>query len=379
MTGPDSVWAIRGQTRAAGVLRRAAASGEIGHAWAFLGPAGVGQERAAGALVASLTCADAVAPCGVCESCARALAERHPAYTEFAPSGAVHRVADVRERWLPVAHRSAGEGGWKVLRVVEADRMNDAAANAFLKGLEEPPPQTVWLLDIEDPDDLPATILSRCRAVRFTPLDSASLDEEARQLGLTDATDRGLAVRASFGSPERLARLARDGGLEAVRAHRQIPRRLRSHRGEPLVAAYAIELQAGTWAKGVEVDAKKKRAALEAAHGESAPRALVRELEERETSAAREARTAAIAAALDDLAAWYRDVLVVKAGGDPADAVHADDPEGLAEDAAALSAAVVLSALDTILDTRAALERNASSRLALEACFMDLAARSLTG
>ncbi len=379
MTGPDSVWAIRGQARAADVLRRAAASGEIGHAWAFLGPAGVGQERAARALVASLTCAAAEPPCGACDPCVRALAGSHPAYTKLDPSGAVHRVDDVRERWLPVAHRSAGEGGWKVLRVVEADRMNDAAANAFLKGLEEPPPQTVWLLDIEDPDDLPATILSRCRAVRFTPLDSASLDEEARQLGLADETDRALAVRVSFGSPERLAKLAEPGKLDAVRAHRQIPRRLRKDRGEPLVAAYAIEQEASAWAKDVEHDAKAKRVALEAAHGDSAPRSLVRELEERETRAAREARTAAVAAALDDLAAWYRDVLLVQAGGDPADAVHAEDPDGLAEDAAALSASVVLSALDTILDTRAALERNASSRLALEACFMDLTARSLTG
>lgn len=373
------MWDIRGQPRAADVLRRAAASGEVGHSWALTGPPGVGQEQAARALVASLTCAEPEGPCGACSTCTRALAGTHPAYTPLAPSGAVHRVSDVRERWLPVAYRSAGEGGWKVLRVVEADRMNDAAANAFLKGLEEPPPQTVWLLDVADPDDLPDTILSRCRAVRFTALDSASLQAQARELGISDAADRALAVRVSLGSPDRLALLAEPGGLDAVRAHREIPRRLREGRGEPLVAAYALEQEAAARAKDIEKDAKAKRAKLEAAHGESAPRALVRELDERETRAAREARVATIEAALDDVATWYRDVLVVQAGGDPAGVVHADDPEGLAADAAALSPTVVIAALDRVLATREALERNVSSRLALEACFMELTARALTG
>jgi DNA polymerase III subunit delta' len=86
------------------------------------------------------------------------------------------RVADVREGWLPAASRTAAEGGWKVLRVVDADRMNEAAANAFLKVLEEPPARTVWILDLADPDELPDTILSRCRAVRFVAWDSGGQD-----------------------------------------------------------------------------------------------------------------------------------------------------------------------------------------------------------
>lgn len=380
MSGPAVVWAIPGQARAADVLRRAAARGEVGHAWALTGPPGVGQQRAAHALVAALTCPQPDGPCGGCEVCARALRGRHPAYTELVPTGAVHRVDDVRERWLPVAHRSAGEGGWKVLRIVEADRMNDAAANAFLKALEEPPPGTVWLLDITDPDALPDTVLSRCRAVRFAPLDRATLDGQAQGLGLSDASDRALAVRLCLGSPGRLEALARPGGLDAVRAHRQIPRRLRQEGGgHALVAAYAIEQEAAVRVKEVERAVKDKRAELEAAHGDTPPRALVRELEEREARAAREARVATVGAALDDLGTWYRDVLVTQAGGDPAHVVHADDPDGLAMDASALSPAVVLSALDTVLDTRAALARNVSSRLAVEAAFMDLAARSLTG
>ncbi|MBW3613772.1 MAG: hypothetical protein KY439_00465, partial [Actinobacteria bacterium] len=57
-------------------------------------------------------------------------------------------VADVRERWLRSAYRSLTEGRSKVLRIADADRMNENAANAFLKGLEEPPPATVWVLEI---------------------------------------------------------------------------------------------------------------------------------------------------------------------------------------------------------------------------------------
>jgi DNA polymerase III subunit delta' len=368
-------WDIPGQGSAADVLRRAAVNGEVGHAWAFLGPPGVGQEQAARALTATLVCRADARPCGTCDVCRRSLRGTHPAYLEFVPTGAVHRVSDVRERWLRIAAHSAGEGGWKVLRIVDAERMNDAAANAFLKGLEEPPPGTVWILDVADPEDLPDTILSRCRAVRFAPLDQSTLDAEARRAGIEDPVERALAVRVSLGAASRLRTLAEDG-VEDVRAHREIPRRL-TDQGFALVAAKRIEEEVTRRTATVKEEGKAAKEALSEGYGEAPPRAVLRELEERNVRKEREARTVVVQQALDDIACWYRDALLVGRGADDAALVHGDDIEALRDTARSTGPATLLRALDLVMATRASLERNVQPRLALEALFLDLSALSL--
>lgn len=372
-----TIWDVPGQTRAVEVLRRAVATGELGHAWAFTGPEGVGQEHAARSLTAALVCPHDPAGCGRCRPCERALAGVHPALQSFTPTGAWHRVEDVRTRWLPAASLTAGEGGWKVLHVRLADRMNLAAANAFLKGLEEPPGHTVWLLDVADPDALPETILSRCRALRFAALDAATLADLAADLPFDGEEDRALAVRACLGSPARLADLA-EGGLAALRAHRAVPRRMRAEsQAVALEAAFAIEQRAEAHAKAAAKDLADQRDELKELHGGALPRELAAEFASAETRRKRDARTAVVQAALDDLASWYRDVLLVATGGDPAEAVHADDPEGLAADAAAIGPSALLAGLDAILATREALVANAQPRLAVEALLMGLAAHAL--
>jgi DNA polymerase-3 subunit delta' len=367
-------WDVPGQRHAAAVLRNACARDDVGHAWAFLGPAGVGQEQAARTLAAALNCpssSDGVpdATCSTCDRCARGA---YPGYFEFAPGGTVHRVVDVREQWLTVAFRTALEGDWKVLRVVDADRMNEPAANAFLKALEEPPPGTVWVLDVADPDELPDTILSRCRIVRFVPWGRAELDAEARRLGLADE-DRALAVRASFGSPVTLARLAAPGGLDDLRAHRAIPRALReTGPGFSLVAAKRMDEEAKRRTAALKAEGREELEALAELYGEAPPRGVVRQVEERAARREREARLATVQAALDDLVGWYRDCLLVQSGGVPADALG-DEEADLPAEAAALTPAAALAAVDRVLTTRTDLELNLAQGLALEALFLDLA------
>lgn len=89
----------------------------------------------------------------------------HPDMPWFQPEK-VSRIIDAKmmtERILPFAQQSSLSGGWKVIVIVSADRMNETSANAFLKMLEEPPPQTLFLLLVDRVDDLLPTILSRCQ------------------------------------------------------------------------------------------------------------------------------------------------------------------------------------------------------------------------
>lgn len=375
----QDLWDVPGQDRAVALVRGAVERGEVSHAWAFTGPAGVGQERVARALAAALNCEQPDPPCGTCSVCERCRRGVHPAYAEFAPVGAMHRVPEVREQWLRTANHSLVEGRWKVLRIVDADRMNEPAANAFLKGLEEPPPRTVWVLDVTDPDELPDTILSRCRAVRFVPWGTAELEAEAARLGLAPGPDRDLAVRAALGSPVTLRRLAAPGGLDDLRAHRDIPRRLREEGpGFALVAARALDDEAKRRTAAIKAETQAHLDELAQVYGDEVPRRVAKQLLDQSARREREAKVVVAQAALDDLVGWLRDCLYVGAGGDPARAVHADAAAQLRDDAAALSPAALLAAVDRILATREELELNVQQGLALEALLLDLSALALT-
>ncbi|HEY8338844.1 MAG TPA: DNA polymerase III subunit delta' C-terminal domain-containing protein, partial [Egibacteraceae bacterium] len=302
-----------------------------------------------------------------------------PALEEFEPTGTFHRVKDVRERWLRVASRSAAEGSWKVLRVVDADRMNETAANAFLKGLEEPPPRTVWVLDVTDPDELPDTILSRCRAVRFVPWGPAELEAEAARLGLPPGPDRDLAVRAALGSPLALRRLAAPGGLDDLRAHRDIPRRLREEGpGFALVAARALDEEAKRHTAAIKAETQAHLDELAQVYGDEVPRRVAKQILDQSARREREAKVVVAQAALDDLVGWLRDCLYIGAGGEPGGAIHVDALEQLRADAAALPPKALLAAIDRILATREELELNVQQGLALEALLLDLSALALT-
>ena len=195
MEHDTDIWDIPAQGKATDVLSRAAARGDIGHAWAFVGPPDVGQEQAARAFAAAANDAlDDPILLG------RFMRGAHPAYREFVPTGAFHRKEDVHGQWLEAANSTVKEGRVKVLRIVAAELMNDNAANAFLKALEEPPPGTVWILDLADPEEVPDTILSRCRVVPFAAWTLDGLLALAGQLGL-EGPDAALAARAAMGSP----------------------------------------------------------------------------------------------------------------------------------------------------------------------------------
>jgi DNA polymerase-3 subunit delta' len=369
-----TIWDVPAQGHAVDVLRDAVAADAVGHAWALTGPRGVGQEALTRSLVAALNCDVERSGCGTCPSCLRSLRGAHPAYWEFAPVGSVHRVGDVRDQWTRVASRTAAEGHVKVLRVIDADRMNEAAANAFLKMLEEPPPRTVWVLELADPDELPDTIVSRCRVVRVSPWDRDTLRAAADRVPGATPADRELAVRAAMGAPTRLRHLLdADGALEDVRRHRRIPRELRAQGpGYALVAAQELGAEMKRAVAEVQAQARQERVQLEEFYGDAPPRDVVRQLEQRATRREREVKTTVAQTTLDDLAGWYRDVLLIRAGGEPAEALHADDVEGLRADADALSDAALLRSLDTVFARREELELNVQVTLAVEALLLDL-------
>lgn len=375
-----SVWDVPGQDRATAVLRSAVARQEPGHAWAFIGPAGVGQEQAARALTAALSCpmpSSPGEPCGACAVCDRSMRGAFAAYHEFVPSGPMHLKQDVRETWLPAAMMTPLEGSWKILRIVDADRMNEAAANTFLKGLEEPPERTIWILDIADPDELPDTILSRCRVLRFAAWGPDELRLEARALAMDEA-EIPLAVRVAAGAPATVRRLSRPGAMDDLREHRDTIRHLREQGpGFALLAARGIDEEVKRATAELKREGEDELNELAARYGDQLPQGVEKELKLRLARQEREVKVLTAQAALDDLVGWLRDLILVSAGGDPDGALHRDAPEALRADAEALGAGPALAAVDVLLATRDSLERNVQQVLALEACFMELSTLTL--
>src|SRR5690606_5753022 len=140
--------ALVGQDHAVEVLRRAAAGSGMTHAWLFTGPPGSGREDAARAFAAALLCPQQ--GCGSCELCRQVEVGSHPDLEVVRPDGLSYSVRQTRELVL----RAAGAptlGRWRVVLFEDADRATEAAANALLKAIEEPPPRTVWLLCAPSP------------------------------------------------------------------------------------------------------------------------------------------------------------------------------------------------------------------------------------
>lgn len=371
---------VPGQSAAVAALTAALAADEVAHAWLFVGPRDVGQREAVRALAAALNCEQPSTPdtgCGTCSTCERVARGVHPAVSDLEPRGANYLVEDVREEWMPLATRTMTEGRRRVLRISAAERANEAAQNAFLKILEEPPPSVVWVLDVEDESTLLETVVSRCRRLDFVPLSPQHLDVKARELGVPDE-QRPALVRAALGSPARLADLADPDVAQARWEHLALLDRLATGGPGEVVPAAKDRVQ---WAKSRVAPLKERHQVeleeLEAAFGVEGSRGWPPGVKQRVTRRferlERQEQRRALDQLLDDLASYLRDLLALQAGGRAEDLVNLDHEEALRRDAERLPAAAAVVGLQAVARCRQALDRNGSPELQLERLLYTLA------
>lgn len=185
-----SIWdSLRGHEEQREMFRRTIRRGRLSQSYLFVGAEGIGKFQFARRLAQCLLCRDSdgdpMEPCGNCSGCKPFLAGSHPDFLSVGcPEG---------KRELPIALLVGSEdrrgqeglchdlslaplpGSRKVAIVDDADTMNEASANSFLKTLEEPPQRAVLLLIASNLDALLPTIKSRCQLVRFSPLSNADI------------------------------------------------------------------------------------------------------------------------------------------------------------------------------------------------------------
>lgn len=170
------------------------------HAYLLHGPSAAAALHFARFFARALACDAPEAPCETCAACLRALADHAEAIHLVRPSGVDIRIDQIRELIDASRYRSAG-GRFKVFVLCPADAMNEQAANAFLKVLEEPTERTVFLLVTARPDALLTTIRSRCIPARLTFPPARRLVEDLLPASHPRRDEAWLALLLSDGGP----------------------------------------------------------------------------------------------------------------------------------------------------------------------------------
>jgi DNA polymerase-3 subunit gamma/tau len=158
---------VVGQEPVVRTLRHAVERGKVHHAYLFVGSRGTGKTSMAKILAACLNCerGPTIEPCGECESC---VSIAHASSLDVIEMDAAsnNSVDDIRELRESVAYAPVS-GRRKVYILDEAHMLSTAAWNAFLKTLEEPPPNTVFVLATTEAQKVPATVVDRCHRFDF--------------------------------------------------------------------------------------------------------------------------------------------------------------------------------------------------------------------
>ncbi len=201
---PQRFSEVIGQDHVTRTLKNAIEQGRIAHGYIFSGHRGIGKTTIARILAMALNCQSqdhpVPEPCGVCDSCREIRAGNAVDVIEIdaATNRGIDEIRELREaaRYRPARDR------FKIYILDEAHQITDAAFNALLKTLEEPPGHIVFMMATTQPEDIPQTIRSRCQhfsfhAVRFDEI-VQQLRDIAKQEGIA-ADDNALAMLAEVG------------------------------------------------------------------------------------------------------------------------------------------------------------------------------------
>lgn len=210
------------------ILARAAEQRRLPRTALLIGPEGVGKWAAAQWMAKSLLCTGdgRAGPCDACDACARADKGTHPDWHALFPvpsktaeedtaafleakredyfrvvrfkSRAYVTIDRVRDLQAELA-KSPVEGGAKVAIIVSADTMTAETQTVLLKSIEEPPPNTCFILTTADPGRIFPTVYSRCRVIRLAPVAPEHIAERLREERSVDPADASLIARLSGG------------------------------------------------------------------------------------------------------------------------------------------------------------------------------------
>ncbi len=202
---------VIGQDRSVGILLQTLRRERVPSAYLFSGESGIGKKFTAVNFAKAINClknrealtvmrdgkededplrvthyVSLYDSCDECSSCRRIDAGTHPDFVMITPEKGEIRVSEIRAVEEALSFRPY-EGRKKVVVIDDADSMNQSAANAFLKTLEEPPDDSLLILVAAHADSLPETIRSRCSRINFSPLSPGACEKVIQAVALRSA------------------------------------------------------------------------------------------------------------------------------------------------------------------------------------------------
>ena len=349
---PGSFDEVVGQTHVVRTLRNAVEQGKVHHAYLFVGSRGTGKTSMAKILARSLNCergGPTVNPCGECESCVTIAAGTSVDVIEMdaASNRSVDDVRDLRER---VAYAPTG-GRWKVYILDEAHMLTKEAWNAFLKTLEEPPPNTVFVLATTEAHKVMATIADRCQRFDFQ---RPSLEQISEVLNRVAAAE---SIEADEGAVAMIARSASGSFRDALGTLDQLV----AFGGEHVELTDVLEMLGAA-------DADLLFEAVDAVVAED-PKGVLLGVEKMARSGRDPSQFAR------DLLAHLRHLLIVQTTGEVPTSfvVTATDTARMQSQAAAIRPANLIRTIDELADALTAVREGDDARLAVEIALLKAA------
>ncbi|MDJ0497719.1 MAG: AAA family ATPase [Acidimicrobiia bacterium] len=343
---------VVGHAAVVGLLRRDVAT--PAHAYLFVGPHGVGKATVARRFAAGIVC-DGDAQCG-----SRVVRGLHPDVVLVEPDGRSAITVEQARNTVALANLAPVEGERKVFILEEGGAMNDEAANALLKTLEEPTASTIFIVIAESEDDLPETVGSRCRTVVFGRVPEKEVAIGLRTLGV-DEERADQAARISGGRPGLAISLATRADVAEFRnVWMSVPLRLSEHPGDGYKLADDVMLAAEPLLAALKARQVDEAASLEAEGG------LSKAVEQRQARELKRATTALHVSGLEILAGFYRDVAAAQLGA------KVRNPDIPAPALTRVSPRRAVRSADRVLEAIEAIEANQRPQLALAALFVDI-------
>ncbi len=325
-------------------LRNAVERDRVHHAYLFVGSRGTGKTSVAKILARSLNCVDGptLTPCGKCESC-RTIAAGSSLDVIEMDAASNRSVDDIRELRERVGYAPAA-GRWKVYILDEAHMLTREAWNAFLKTLEEPPPNTVFVLCTTEPHKVMPTIVDRCQRFDYQRPSLEQIAEVVRRVAATES------IEIEDGAVAAIARAATGSFRDALGTLDQLV----AYGGKRVATDDVLAVL------GV-AEAELILAAADAIAAEDGKAAL--EASERLARSGRD-----LSQFGRDLLAHLRQLLVIRTIGElPATfSVTAANPERLRVQAAAFSDLALTRAIDAVAAALAAIKEGDEPRMTLE-------------
>jgi DNA polymerase-3 subunit delta' len=355
-------------------LRETLRRNEVPHALVFTGPRGVGKYTTALLFAAALLC-PSLEPDG-CPSCHKVARGVHPDLHLVEAEGNIIRREQITnlERELNL---KPAESLRRAAIIDEAEAMNQEAANAFLKTLEEPPPETYMVLVVESKESLLPTVTSRCHEVRFSALGKRDIEAFlVNREGLDEAEAERLA-RLSGGIFGRALLWARDPDLAAY-WNRGVELAVSLRRSSLISMLEQVEEARGLLSDATAPASENELEAYIKALDKRGGERLRKRWEEREKRETAKIQRQAVIDLFDGMSSFYRDIMLLnlseEEGRAPTAAplLNLELQEELEREALHMSTEESMRRLGALRKARKALEANVNMDLLLDSLVLEL-------